>query len=461
MKQKHFLFKALFLLLLFSFFLSACGSGKETADVFGDNGDPNDFSGMSFTFLDGDDGSSYCPTYGDNLISDQMLDWMKTVQERYDVQLTTDIGTYDALVKAASAWTPYADLISFRNYRTYSAYKAGYILPLEEISTIDMFSGKYGSRSLLENLNWNGETVAFWPAYWGVDLPCFSDALLYNPRLIGEYQLGDPQELYEQGRWNWNTYEQMARQMADSGSEKGENPVYFSAYDTYTLRLALYSNGAEFFSPEEDGHLVVSLDSANGIQAIDWFMSLGKISSFMDWSGDSLTNEVFYEGNMVFFPEYSVTGLKLNNGTIGKNMQEEWRYCYYPIGPSGTAEDIKRGHFSNESRFVSVLQLTDEPDILGSFMEVLFSPTFETEDGWKESFLNTNFFDEFSQDYYMTKWENIRFDYSSFFKGEFDGLMSSLVGMTASKSERLSSLSAILESKGEQIQTLLDHAYDK
>lgn len=422
-----------------------------------------DFSGSTFIIRDGDDyGSIYCPNYGDNLISDQMLDWLKELQTRYDVELKTERGTLADLQKAAAAWSHYGDLMNFRNNNTYKAYKAGFLSPLEEVPGIELHSGKYGPESLLQNLHWNGDTVAFWPAYWGIDLPCFSDALMYNPRLAEEYVLGDPQEYYEKGQWNWNTYEQMARQMSDAGSIQGENPVYFSCYDTYTLRLALYSNGAEFVTPDPDGNLILSLDTPEAIQAIDWFMQLEKIDSFLTWSGDNnATNQIFYKGNMLFFPEYSMTGLKVSGGLIGSNMEEEWHYCYYPVGHSGTAEDVKRGHFSQESRFLSVLKLTDDIDTLGPFMEILFAPTFETEDGWKDSFLSTNFFEEFSQQYYMTKWENIRFDYSSFYGTEFNTLMSALVHMAGSSNQRMSSLSSVLDAYGDKIQTILDQAFEK
>ena len=336
-----------------------------------------DFSLLDIIIRDGYSGNDFVKNkLGDYEHTDMLYEHVARLEEEYGCTITFEKGDLDGLTNAFAAWDHYADLMTLRISQLYSAFSANYIIPLEDVSTIDLYSGKYGPESLLEGLTWKDDTVAFWPSYWGLPMPMFQDALMYNPRLIGEFGLADPQELYEKDLWTWDTYRSMAKTVADAVNydSNEEYTVWFSCLDHYTMRMALYGNGVRAIEEDENGNYYLNINSAEARQAINWVTELAKIESFMAYTAHSVTNAAFYNGQMVFFPEYSVTGLKHSGGTIGNNMQEEWRYCYNPRGYSATQEDIETSYFSLESRFMFMTNLTEDPESLGAFMEILFQP---------------------------------------------------------------------------------------
>ncbi len=418
----------------------------------GKGGGEIDFYGQEFIFRDGDKGSDFIFTNGATVHGDMVLARYKEMEDLYNCIFTVETGTAKEMTLAFAIWDHYTDLMSMRMKHLYTQYAADYILPLEEISTIDLYSGKYGPTALLESLNWKGDTVAFWPAYWGIPTPCFQDALMYNPRLVSEFGLTDPQELYERGEWNWATYQSMATTVAGlvNYNSSEELPVYFSCFDHYTLRLALFSNGAELITKNNSGDYELSLTSTKALEAFNWARDLSKINSFMEYSSVGTTNETFYTGRMLFIPEYSVTGIMHSDGKIANNMQEEWRYCYYPIGPSGTKADIEKAYVSDETRFVFACRLTDDTDQLGLVMELLFEPVYPSEYGWEDNFYDINFFDDFSVEYYKTKWSNVRFD-NSVFVNNYASMLSNIVDTVAGKGT-VSSIEAFVEANGETLQ---------
>jgi len=414
-----------------------------------------DFYGQEFIFRDGDKGSDFIFTPGATVHGDMVLARYKEMEDLYNCIFTVETGTAKEMTLAFAIWEHYTDLMSMRMKHLHTAYTSDYVLPLEDISTIDIYSGKYGPKALLESLQWRGETVAFWPAYWGIPTPCFQDALMYNPRLIREFGLTDPQELYEKGEWNWATYQNMASTVANlvNYNNSEELPVYFSCFDHYTMRLALYSNGAQLIT-NNNGKYELSLTSTEALEAFSWARDLSKIESFMEYSSVGKTNEAFYTGRMLFLPEYSVTGIMHSDGKVAANMKEEWYYCYYPIGPSGTKADIEKAYVSEETRFIFACRLTDDADQLGLVMDLLFEPVYETEDGWEYNFYDINFHDDFSVEYYKTKWSNVRFDNSVFLK-DHAGMIAEIVDTLAGNGT-VGSIEAFVEANGETLQQQID-----
>ena len=378
-----------------------------------DDEDEPAFDVLDIIIRDGYSGNDFVKNkVGDYEHTDKLYELIDNLEETYGCSITFEVGDLDKLTSAFAVWEHYADLMTLRISHLYTAYASNFIVPLNQLSTLDLYNGKYGPQSLLDGLTWKDETVAFWPSYWGLPMPMFQDALMYNPRLVKEFGLQDPQELYEKDLWTWDTYKAMAKTVADSVNYDSaeEYPIWFSCLDHYTVRMALYGNGARPIEEDENGKYYLNITSAESRQAINWVNELAKIESFMPYLSHSATNEAFYSGRMVFFPEYSVTGLKHSGGKIGINMQEEWRYCYNPRGYSATKEDIEASYFSLESRFMFMTELTEDAELLGSFMDILFQPVYDTETGWEYGFYMANFHDDFSAEYYKTKWSNIRND---------------------------------------------------
>ena len=173
----------------------------------------------------------------------------------------------------------------------------------------------------------------------------------------------------------------------------------------------------------------------------------------MEYESHMATGSQFYNGTMIFYPEYTVTGLNRSASSLGGGMDEGWNYCYAPIGPSGTDDDVKTGHFSLESRFLFACRLSEDPELLGMFMEELFEPTYDTEYGWDYAFYMANFYDEFSEEYYRTKWNNIVSDNAQFladFVGDTEDLAKILDKQTST------SLGAWIDANADRLQQEVD-----
>lgn len=395
--------------------VSACsGNVPELMDFIKSTPDSVDFEGMTFRlFTDADHDLRYTDeaSGASSLRHEKLMERLDQIEDDYNCTIITHCGEETDFSISFGSGVPFADLVTFRLKNTYPMYLGGFYIPLNEISGIDLYSGKYGSDELLESLTWNGDTVAFYPQHWGQGPVGFSDAIVYNPELFTMINQPTPNEYYEQGIWNWDTLKKVGDACVETSSV--DNEFYISPSNDYFFRMLVLSNGGEYITENANGKYEYGLLTPEVTEALQFGNDLYKEGYLEKASGahEGIVKK-FGEGKYALMCEYSGFGIGDLISTGSEDLAGEMSalgYCYAPDGPR--AVDNTRGVISNENSFYSVTkEKTSDIDTLAVFMEFLFASLDDDPEEWKEEFMDMNFFDEMSAEVYMTKATNSYFD---------------------------------------------------
>lgn len=129
----------------------------------------------------------------------------------------------------------------------------------------DFSSDKWkASKDMMEQFKLNGQ---YYCAFWEITL---GQLMWYRKSVIDTAGLDDPQELFAQGKWDWDTYLDMARAFQNTGTT--EEPKYisdgFGAEDNFML-----STGVPMVSIV-DGKLQSNLHDANYERGINFLNTM-------------------------------------------------------------------------------------------------------------------------------------------------------------------------------------------
>ncbi len=392
---------------------SCAGPQYELKDFLGARTGEVDFEGLTFRIVDSGSAGGSTRLMKDETIvpsarSELLFARYDEIEEEYNCTIEVLAYDEDTLMVRQAGGVPYADLINHRLHTIWQHYQNGYIMPLNEISTIDLYSGKYGSEQLLEDLTWKGDTVAAYPQYWGIITSNFSDALFFNPYVFSMINIPTPHELYEQGEWNWDALERIGK--ACLSTSTADYPLYLSTMNNYFVRMMVCSNGGEYLSRNSEGKYSYALlepEVMEAVQEANRYFNEGYLMEYPDDVQDAL--KLFVDEKLAIIAEYSVQGIFDDKGVIGTDMQGEYGWAFNPIGPKGSADET--GMISDENMYIfATIEKEIESDALGDFIELLFEPLGDEPMDWVETFLGTNFYESTSEEVFMSKFENTKFD---------------------------------------------------
>lgn len=249
----------LFLSSLLLIALISCGQAEEEVFDVDFNGEAvaTGFDGLEIKFL-----SSFYSgnnnVESDNILgypvgtglSDLVSERIKEVETNYDCNINLEYKTWSDFSSAFSSGiaggvTP-CELAFVTSFDIYSWAKAGYLAGInnELGDYIDYTnSSKWGEATLLECVFYKDDLYGLLPAAWpDLIYSSFGYPLVANMDLISTSGGDDPRELYEQGIWNWATFnEQLEKCTVVEGTE---TRVYgLTAHSPYFSEMILGSNG--------------------------------------------------------------------------------------------------------------------------------------------------------------------------------------------------------------------------
>ncbi len=408
-------FKKIALVLAIMLFVTACaGEAPQLLSFLDDGTTEVDFEGMTFRiFHDADHDLRYVDETSNaaSFRHEKLLARLDEVEQNYNCTIITHCGDDPDFPLNYGSGIPFADFVHFRLKNSYPMYLAGYFIPVDEIPTIDLYSGKYGSEELINTLTLPLGTLGFHATQWGQGPVGFSNAIVYNPEIYTMINQPTPNEYYEQGEWNWDALRTIGQACASISTP--EFPVYLSPSNDYFFRMLVLSNGGEYIRENANGKFEYGLLDSRVSEALQFGHDMYNEGFLENGSG---AHEVyvgkFAENMYSFMCEYSGYGvgdlISTSSGDLAGEMQSVG-YCYMPDGPQAVDNTI--GVLSNENSFYSVTkEKTEDVELLGHFMELLFAPLDEDPEEWIEEFKTMNFFDPMSAEVYMTQATNSYFD---------------------------------------------------
>lgn len=141
----------------------------------------------------------------------------------------------------------------------------GYFAPLEEIIDFDLAIWT-DIKSNIETLWFKDHiyTIANYPARW-------DNTVYYNKALFEEYGVQDPMELYEQGKWDWNAFRDVAMALTIDSDSDGIPEIYGASFDS---GMFVYTTGMDYLTLNRDGTVTNNIQSDNIARAINFVTQL-------------------------------------------------------------------------------------------------------------------------------------------------------------------------------------------
>lgn len=221
--------------------------------------------------------SSYLtPKPGDSLTGDSLIkhihDTEKSLNIKIDISTQSNIAS--RMLAAVASGNTTADILLDGPSMAYDMFKAGLLMPFNELEVEDGTDIKWGTPALLSETFYEGNQYGIFPYLW-CGIPEVGGMFLVNMDIIEAGGFSDPHEYLEKGEWNW---ENMKRTFAEAtfGDENGQHigmmfdigtdPVLFPF-------VAVRSNGEEPIS-KTNGYYVSNLSSEKAMQAYDFITEM-------------------------------------------------------------------------------------------------------------------------------------------------------------------------------------------
>ena len=352
---------------------------------------------------------------------DKILTRYKEASDKFDCNVNVSVqeGTIQSqLVGAAATDEKYADLMDTDARTIYS--NIDYFMPLNEFTGFDMEDPKWGPKSYLETAKFNGANYGFIAYNWGVPYPQYIGNLFFMPSVMAEFELANPQELYEQKSWTWDKFKEYCTKMTVAGATQEENRYGFVISNEMKFpRAFIISNGGNAITFDEaQNKYVYSLTDPKAQQALQYIKDMLDQGIGFYTKGDywEKSARMFKEKKTGFYEAFNKNCFISGELSLADGLDEDYGWVPYPCGPSGTY-GTSTAQFWFTARFLGVVNSSLDDNELENnsiLINYIFSPLEgETADSWKDMIKRRYFYDDLSFKYYIELFEGGTTDFSA------------------------------------------------
>jgi multiple sugar transport system substrate-binding protein len=383
---------------------------------------PVDMGGYEFVFLAMTDFETYFyPEVGVTAIGDKILARYKETENKFNCVMNVSARSADAptqyIQASALSGEKFADLLDTHASVLYTNRE--YFVPLNGLENFDINNKKWGPPQYLDTAEFYGKNYGFMAYYWGMPYPQYIGNLYFLPKLMQEFDLPNPQEVYEKGNWNWDSFREYSRKLTTvDNADKNNNTYGFVLSDEMKLpRAFVISNGAEQIKFDEaSGKYVYGLTDKRAQDALTFINDMLKEGiGFYTQNDDFLKAfTMFINRKVGFFEAFNKTTF-INDEIHLASLKEDYSWLPYPCGPEGTYGK-STAQFWLTARFLGLLDNKDE-EMLNydvTLINDIFEPLKdETTESWKTYIQRNFFYDDLSFKYYIELFEGGHPDYSA------------------------------------------------
>lgn len=412
-------------MILFLFF--ACVNKEDEEGLNNGNlqSSDQDIDLMAYTFVlkalvRGEKSELMPPADNSTHREDMLLAHYRSIEDKYNCKIKVEASeqSVENLTLAATTNDKWADLVNDWLQNGFSLAKQNYIVPLEEFSIFDdLYSGKWGDANFIDAMSYANKHYGSYPSYLGIPTQQFANVLYVNPKVLQENNVEHPHEYIEKKNWVWDSFERMCTSLVHT-DENGKLAGSINVTDSnYAMRAAIISNGAEFAVKDENGRYMYNLNSAEAIQAMEWFRDQVKKKIFINNRKNefSWVDESFITGDMAFSVQWSYHGT-VDQNSMAYRMEDGFSWAPFPCGPSGTYGDWSTS-VSHASLYLFI-PLSSAKDNKAEF-EIITNAIYDSFEGetgseWKETFIRNTFFDDKSAEIYFELINSATLDFTGF-----------------------------------------------
>lgn len=264
-----------------------------------------------------------------------------------------------------------------------SGMKANLFYDLSKIKNVDYHNANKYDQGVVEKLKKGDSFYAF---NWGKPEP--KEGMFFNKRLLEEagYSPDYPYDLQKEGKWTWETFEEMCKKLTRDTDNDGVIDMYaLTTFSTTFSMGALSSNGAGYIGRDSNGKYYNIAGSDNAMEAWNWIAHMA--STYQQPAPEDSTWDWFYSafvnGEAVFLADEEYNAQP--QGKFG-GMADDFGFVCFPLGPSGD-KVYKTTHNSNMIIIPSVYD-DDRAAKIAKAIDLYLEPIpgYESPDAWKEDY---------------------------------------------------------------------------
>ncbi len=332
----------------------------------------------------------------------------------------------------------------------YEMYKSGILEPLDYIPAIDLSDEEiYGTEQGRRATTFDGMSYALTGS--SKDEGTDRGFLAYNDYLIKSFGVADPQELYEQGLWTFETFAEMLTLVSDMSNP--DNLIYgLTLYNDPQMLpfCAVFANGGQVVKQDANGKYVFALEDREAMEALQWVSDLHVES---DVILESYPPSLFKKGQATF---YLGRSWNVQNALDEDSHVEEFYYIPFPYGPSGEY-GVSTASYASESGGTVFFNCNDT-EFAGTVMDYYLRfddyPDNLQKDEAEYDMLN-NFWSQESYEHYTKAKKMSEYDYFSQIGSE---LYNEFAGELHEATVGTKNLSTVMDSYADLIQAALDES---
>ncbi len=165
-----------------------------------------------------------------------------------------------------------------------------------------------------------------------------ADMMFINEDLFDKYEVKSPTEYYNEGVWNWETFEKCAAELTRDTDGDGASDVW--GYWGWDGNFAINAAGGELVQLDDNGTLKVTIDSAATAQGLENYSNVfGRLKAGADigFRGGNL-------GMIAWMPSNEVKQL-IGTETVEK-YNFNWGMVPYPLDVRTNSANIRSGKCS-------------------------------------------------------------------------------------------------------------------
>lgn len=227
---------------------------------------------------------------------------------------------------------------------------------------------------------------SFYAFSWGKPEP--KNGMFFNKRILEEngYDPNLPYDLQKEGKWTWETFEEMCKKMTRDTDNDGVIDQYaMSSFNTEFCYAALDSNGGGIVKRDASGKYYLDAGSEKSMEAWNWIAKMW--ANYQLPQAEGANWDYFYtafiNGETAFLADQEYNGQP--NGRFA-SMTDDWGFVCFPLGPSGDGV-YKTLHDSNMCVIPSCYD-DKRAEKIAKAVDLWLEdvPGYDSPDAWKEGF---------------------------------------------------------------------------
>ncbi len=164
-----------------------------------------------------------------------------------------------------------------------------------------------------------------------------ADMIFVNETLFKEYNVKSPTEYYNEGTWDWETFEKCASELTRDSD--GDDQVDVWGYDGWDGNFVINAAGGQLVKLQDDGQLVVGLDDTATIQGLENYANIfGRLKCASRGGAEFKSGKL---GMIAWMPQNEDQYLIGANGADKYTF--EWGMVPFPLDDRTNAEGIRSG----------------------------------------------------------------------------------------------------------------------